>query len=216
MVDAGAYQEALAAHAARVAEFRAGTRKEEPSAPPRDAKLEALLPVMRGEVPLIVGADRYDDIHTALRITAEFGVRMILSHGAEAHRVAGELAEREIPVLWGPSEASYRELESRGGSPEAPAALARAGVTLAFQTGSIGNVAGLLDQARAAVAHGLPREEALRALTLHPATIFGVADRLGSLEVGKAADLVVFDRDPLDGPARVEMVFVGGERGSTR
>ncbi len=212
LVDARAYGEKLALHVAAVAAHRAGQRAEEPTAPARDAKLEALLPVTRGEVPLVISADRFDDIHTALRITAEFGVRMVLSHGAEAHRVAGELAARGIPVLWGPADAPYGELESRGGGPGTPAALSRSGVTFAFQTGSSRNVAGLLEQARAAVAHGLPREEALRALTLHPATIFGVADRLGSLESGKAADLVVFDGDPLDGLARVEMVFIGGER----
>ncbi|NJD18681.1 MAG: amidohydrolase family protein [Gemmatimonadetes bacterium] len=180
--------------------------------PTRDAKLEALLPVVRGELPLIVGADRFDDIHTALRITAEFGVRMVLSHGAEAHRVAAELAARTIPVIWGPAGAPYQELESRGGSLETPAALAAAGVTLAFQTGSIRNVTALLDQARSVVAHGISPEQALRALTLGPAETFGVADNLGSLEVGKAADLVVFDRDPLDALARVEMVFIGGVR----
>lgn len=196
LVDARAYSEKLA----------------QKPAPVRDAKLEALVPVVRGELPLIVSADRFDDIHTALRITLEFGVTMVLSHGAEAHRVADELAARKIPVLWGPADAPYQELESRGGSLGTPAALSEAGVRFAFQTGSIRNVTTLLDQARSAVAHGLSREEALRALTLYPAAIFGVADGRGSLEVGKAGDLVVFDRDPLDGLARVEMVFIGGVR----
>jgi imidazolonepropionase-like amidohydrolase len=74
------------------------------------------------------------------------------------------------------------------------------------------NVTGLLEQARAAVRYGLPRDEALKALTLNPARIFGVGDEVGSLEVGKSADLVVFDRDPLEGLARVEMVFVRGRQ----
>ena len=189
-----------------------GEKLAQPTPPPQDAKLEALLPVVRGELPLIVSADRFDDIHTALRITAEFGVTMILSHGAEAHRVAAELAARKIPVVWGPAGAPYQELEARGGSLETPAALSAAGVMFAFQTGSIRNVTTLLDQARDAVAHGLAPEEALRALTLYPATIFGVVGDRGSLEVGKAADLVVFDRDPLDALARVEIVLIGGMR----
>jgi imidazolonepropionase-like amidohydrolase len=212
LVDAGAHAEELARYERLAAEYQAGEREEEPTPPARDAKLEALLPVIRGEMPLVVAADRFDDIHTALRITAEFGVPMILSHGAEAGRVTQDLAARRIPVLWGPADAEYHELESRGGSPDTPAALARAGVPFAFQTGSIQNVVGLLSEARLAVAHGLPWEEALRALTLHPAMIFGVSDSLGSLEVGKVADLVVFTGDPLEDLARVEMVFIGGER----
>jgi imidazolonepropionase-like amidohydrolase len=91
-------------------------------------------------------------------------------------------------------------------------ALADAGVPFTFQTGSVENVTGLLDEARLAVRHGLAPEEALRALTLYPARMFGVADELGALEVGKAADVVVFSGDPLEESGRVEMVFVGGKR----
>ena len=213
LVDAEGYREKLALHERKLADFRAGKGEEaakEPEAPPRDLKLEALLPVLSGETPLIVSADRFDDIHTAIRIAEEFDLRIILNHGAEAHRVARELASREIPVIWGPAEDRYRELESQGGTPETPALLAQEGVFFAFQTGSVENLAGLLDQARTAVAHGLSREVALAALTLYPARIFGVADRLGSLEVGKEADLVVFDGDPLERISRVEMVFIGG------
>ena len=174
--------------------------------------MEALLPVLRGTVPLIVSADRFDDIHTALRIAAEFDVRIILNHGAEAHRLAGELAGQGIPVIWGPASARYRELESQEGRPETPGILARAGVRVAFQTGSIEDVAGLLAQARTAVVHGLSREEALKGLTIYPAQLFGVGDELGSLEVGKWADVVVFDGDPLSELSKAEIVFVGGRR----
>ena len=96
------------------------------------------------------------------------------------------------------------------GSAQTPAVLAEAGVVFAFQTGGIGNVDGLLEQARAAMANGLSRQEALKALTLNPAQIFRVAAQLGSLEVGKSADLVVFSGDPLEEPASVEMVLVEG------
>jgi len=215
LVDAQGYAEKVARYGRDSAAFEAsekGAGKPAPTPPARDLKLESLLPVLRGETPLMVSADRLDDIYTALRIADEFQLRIILNHGAEAHRVAQELARQEIPVIWGPSGTEYRELEARGGTPETPARLWEAHVLFAFQTGSMENLGGLLDQARLAVAHGLPREEALAGLTLYPARLFGAADRMGSLEVGKVADLVVFDGDPLDSLARVEMVFIGGRR----
>jgi imidazolonepropionase-like amidohydrolase len=166
--------------------------------------------VLRGELPLIIAADRYDDILTALRITAEFEVPMILLGGAESHRLAGELAQRAIPVIWGPIGAANRELEASRGTPETPSSLTGAGLRIAFQTGGIENVDGLLREARAAYAAGLPHEEALKGLTLYPALIFGVEADLGSLEAGKNANVVVFDGDPLDSPASAEWVFVRG------
>ncbi len=184
--------------------------EDAPTPPTRDLKLEALLPVLRGEKPLIVSADRFDDIHTALRISSEFNVPMILNGGAEAHRLAGSLSDRGLPVVWGPANAPYQELEAMRGSLQAPAMLAEAGVVFAFQTGGVENVGGLLEQARASVANGLPREGALKALTLSPAQIFRVTDEFGSLEIGKSADLVVFSGDPLEELSTVEMVFVQG------
>jgi imidazolonepropionase-like amidohydrolase len=211
-VNAQAYADKLALYQRKLAAHEADPAEQEPTRPERDLKLEALLPVVQGRQPLIVGADRFDDIYTALKITAEFDLPIILNRGAEAHRLASELAERNIAVIWGPVGASYQELESERGTPATPALLSQAGVQFAFQTGSIDNVAGLLDQARSAIIHGLPYEEALRGLTLYPAQIFGVADRLGSLEVGKLADIVVFDGDPLKELSKVEMVFIGGKR----
>jgi len=214
LMDAQGYADKLALHERKLAEYRAGKGEEkakEPAPPARNLQQEALLPVLRGETPVIVSADRFDDIHTALRIAEEFDLRIIVNHGAEAHRVAGELAERDIPVIWGPAGARYRKLESQEGTPETPALLARAGIRFAFQTGSAENPVGLLEQARSAMAHGLPYQAALEALTISPARIFGVADQLGSLEVGKSADLVVFNGDPLREIARVERVFIGGK-----
>jgi imidazolonepropionase-like amidohydrolase len=188
----------------------AGNEGNETSPPPRDLKLDALLPVLRGEIPLIVSADRFDDIHTAIRIAEEFGLSVVLNGGAEAHRVAGALSDKGIPVIWGPAGARYGELEAMRGDAHTPTQLTEAGVMVAFQTGGVENVAGLLEQARIAVRNGLPRHSALRALTLNPARIFGVSDQLGSLEVGKCADLVVFSGDPLEELASVEMVVVQG------
>jgi len=186
--------------------------EENKSSPPaRDLKLESLLPVLRGEIPLIVSADRFDDLHTALRIGEEYGVPMVLNRGAEAHRVASVMADRGVPLVWGPAGASYQELEAMHGSLRTPAMLADAAVVFAFQTGGIDNVDGLLQQARITVANGLSREAALKALTINPAQIFRLADQLGSLEVGKSADLVVLSGDPLEEMSTVEMVFIQGE-----
>jgi imidazolonepropionase-like amidohydrolase len=170
-----------------------------------------MVPVVSGALPLIVSADRYDDIHTALRIAAEFDLKIILNHGAESHRLTQELAKGNIPVIWGPGDAAFRELESKGSNPNTPYLLYKAGITFAFQTGSVENVSGLLRQARAAVVHGLPLQEALKALTLSPARMFGVSSELGSLEVGKSANIVVFDGSPLEELSTVEMVFIQGE-----
>ena len=191
--------------------------EEDNSTPPvRDLKLEALLPVLSGETPIIVSADRFDDIHTALRIAEEFGLSMVLNRGADAHRVADLLAAREVPVIWGPVAAPYQELEAQRGTAQTPALLAEAGVRFAFQTGGVDNVVGLLDQARIAMVNGLSREDALKALTLYPARIFGLEDQVGSLEVGKLADLVVFSGDPLEELARAEIVFIGGRQVMSR
>jgi imidazolonepropionase-like amidohydrolase len=212
LVDALGYGEKISAYERKVGAFEAGDEEKKPAPVPRDLKLEALLPVVRGEKPLIIAADRYDDIYTALRVSSEFNVRMILHGGAESHRLAKELADGGIPVIWGPAAAPYKELEARRGTPRTPVSLADAGVPFAFQTGSVENVAGLLSEARLAFSNGLPYEEAVRGLTLYPAQIFGAEGELGSLEVGKSADVVVLSGDPLRESSRIEMVFVKGRR----
>jgi imidazolonepropionase-like amidohydrolase len=206
LVDAGQYADKLVRY-----EENKADEKEDLVRPERDMKLEALVPVVRGDLPLLVSANRFDDILTALRIAEEFDLRLVLIHGAETHRVADKLAAKQIPVVFGPTYSHHTKEETLGATLEGPALLNQAGVEIAFQTGSIANVSNLLDQARSAVTHGLPYEEALHALTLYPAQLFGVVDELGSLEVGKSADLVVFDADPLRDLARVETVFIRGE-----
>jgi imidazolonepropionase-like amidohydrolase len=184
---------------------------EEPSPPAVDLKLQALVPVLRGEVPLIIQADRLDDILTALRIADEFRLKLILSGGAEAYKVKERLAARKIPVVLRPVAADRLTLETQKAIAENAAILSRAGIKLCFQTGSVQDVSGLLRQARIAVAGGLPPDEALRALTSAPAEIFGVADLQGSLERGKSADLAIFGDDPLWGAGRPKMVIIRGK-----
>jgi imidazolonepropionase-like amidohydrolase len=178
---------------------------------PTDFKLEALVPVLKGSVPLVVSADRMSDILSAIRIADEFHIPVVLSHGAEAHRVAERLATRNIPVILGPLADMNSRLENANASYENAFLLRKAGVHIAFQTGFFNHYADLLDQARIAVSYGLPYEEALDALTYSPARIFGVQDRFGSLEEGKVADVLIFEGDPIRTPAKLKMVIIDGE-----
>lgn len=189
----------------------ADLRKREKTPPPaRNFKLEALAPLLRRELPLVLRAQRRDDILTALRISDEFGLRLVINHGAEAYRVADELAERRIPVIVGPDLEDLMREETVRAVPDNAARLHRAGVRIAFQTGSFHRYGALLDQARAAVRAGLPAEAALRAMTLSPAEIFGAADRLGSLDPGKEADLVIFDGDPMTEEVNALVIIIAG------
>jgi imidazolonepropionase-like amidohydrolase len=151
------------------------------------------------------------DILSAIRIADEFHVPIVLSHGAEAHRVADRLASRNIPVILGPLADMNSRLENSKTSYENAFLLHKAGVQIAFQTGFFKHYADLLNQARIAVSYGLPHEEALNALTYSPARIFGIQDRFGSVEEGKVADVLIFDGDPIRSPAKLKMVIIDGE-----
>ena len=187
--------------------------KDDPEKMPEvDIKLEALIPVLKGEIPLRAHAHRADDVATAVRIAEEFGVKMSWEHATEGHRIAEWIAEKGVPAVWGPSLMSRPKWEMRELSFDTPKALHDAGVKFAFQTDSMGaNIAYLPISAGLAVKHGLPYEEALKAITINPAEILGVADRVGSIEKGKDADLRILDGDPLELRTRVEMVIIDGE-----
>lgn len=184
---------------------------KQPEPPDRDLKLESLIPVLKGELPLMVRANRMDDILTILRITDEYGIKLILNHGSDAHRVADRLAARSIPVIVGPFEAYQMREETARATLEAPAKLIASGVKFAFQTGDFHNYGDLIYQAETAVKHGLDSEEAWKALTIYPAQIFGVDAVLGSLEEGKLANLVIFRGDPLKSVATLKLVIIRGE-----
>ncbi len=184
---------------------------EKPQAPAANFKLQSLIPVIKGTLPLIVRANRIDDILSALRLAKEFHLKIILNHGAEAYRIADKLASQDIPVLIGPYTENYLSFETAKAVPENAFLLHKAGVKIAFQTGSYKHFSNLLNQAKMAVSQGLPMEEAVKALTLSPAQIFGVEDRIGSLEKGKIADIVIFEGGPFSSPSRVKMVIIKGE-----
>lgn len=172
--------------------------------------LEALQPVLRGEIPLVVEAHRASDIRTALRIADEYDLRLIVAGGTEAWMVADELARARVPVVVKVLQNLPASFERLGARYDNAALLRRAGVSVAITTGETHNARNVKQEAGNAVAYGLPHEEALRAITLYPAQIWGVADRYGSLEPGKVANVVVWGGDPLELLTPVEHVLIHG------
>jgi imidazolonepropionase-like amidohydrolase len=177
----------------------------------RDLKLEALGLVLRRQIPWRQHCHRADDIATAIRIADEFGYDLVIDHGTEAHLLADIIAARGIPVIIGPLLTSRSKVELRNRSLANPGRLAKAGVTIAITTDHpVVPVNFLAHQAALAVKDGLDRETAMRALTINPARIAGIDDRLGSIEPGKDADLVIWSGDPLDVLSRAVRVFIDG------
>jgi imidazolonepropionase-like amidohydrolase len=177
----------------------------------RDLKLDALARVLEGEMPWRQHCHRADDIATAMRIAAEFGYRLVIDHGTEAHLIADLLVASGVPVIIGPLITSRSKVELRNRSLANPGRLAAAGVTIAITTDHpVVPINLLITQATLAVKEGLDRDVALRALTINPARIMGVDDRLGSLVAGKDADLCLWSGDPLDVTSRVLRAYIGG------
>jgi imidazolonepropionase-like amidohydrolase len=173
---------------------------------------EALLPVLDGEVPLSVHAHRADDIVTALRIAKEFDLRITLEHCTEGHLIASFLAEHRARAAVGPTLTGKPKIELRFKTWDTPLALHRAGVHFCIITDHpVVPIEHLSVCAALAVRAGLPREEALRAVTLSAAEHLDLADRLGSLDPGKDADLALWDGDPLDARSRVVTTVIDGE-----
>jgi imidazolonepropionase-like amidohydrolase len=205
----GAFVEA-ANYLARIA-AEEDKREHERKPVDRDLKLEALGLVLRREIPWRQHCHRADDIATALRIADEFGYELVIDHGTEAHLVADLLAARGVPVIIGPLFTSRSKVELRNRSLANPGKLARAGVTIAITTDHpVVPINFLVHQASLSVKYGLDRDVAIEALTINPARIIGVSDRLGSLEAGKDGDVVVWSGDPLDVLSRVEHAFLDG------
>ncbi len=188
-------------------------RAKDPSLPKQDLdlKLEALVPVARGQMPVVINVNAERDIKNAIAFAGEMKLKAIISGGAEAYKVADLLKAKNIPVIVGP----VLRLPSRDDDPYDAAfanagLLWKAGVKIAFQTGDSSNVRNLPYNAGMAAAFGLPKEEALKAVTIYPAEILGIADRVGSIEQGKIATLIVTDGDPLEIRTQIKHVFING------
>ncbi len=179
----------------------------------RDLRLEALGMVLRREIPWRQHCHRADDVATALRLADEFGYRLVIDHGTDAVALADLIAERGVPVLIGPLLTSRSKVELRTRSLATPGQLAAAGVQIAIITDHpVVPIQLLIVQAALAVKEGLDPATALRAITLTPAQVMGVDDRVGSLEPGKAATLCIWSGDPLDVRSRVEASYLDGRR----
>lgn len=174
-----------------------------------EADLEGLLPVLHGELPLIAIANRRSDIQNALRLAREFKLRLILAGAQEAWEIGPEIAAAGVPVLVQPLD-NIPSYDALGVRYENAALLARAGVKVVLLETDTHNSRNIRQEAGNAVANGLPWDQALRAVTLSPAEVFGVADRYGSLEAGKVANVVVWSGDPFEFSTGVEHVYIRG------
>ncbi|WP_029067810.1 amidohydrolase [Jonesia quinghaiensis] len=178
----------------------------------RDLDLEVLVRVLEGELVWDQHTHRHDDIVTAIRIAEEFGYRLVVNHGTEGGKIADVLAEKDIPVIFGPIITSRSKVELRDRSVRQFADMAAAGVRLAITTDHpVVPINLLITQGSMAVREGAPRQTVLEALTINPARFLGLDDRIGSLEPGKDADVVVWSGDPLDVHQRVEHVVIDGD-----
>ncbi|MGH7506315.1 MAG: amidohydrolase family protein [Longimicrobiales bacterium] len=179
-------------------------------APMTETEYEALRPLMRGEIPAIVSADTEEQIRGAFALADSFGIRIILYGADDAWKMADEIAQKNVPIVLGSIQSTPDDDEPYDAIYAAPGVLHRAGIKFAFSTGSGANSRDVPYHAALAVAYGLPADVALRALTLTPAEIFGVDDQLGSIEVGKLANLFVATGDPLDVRTQMTDVFIKG------
>jgi imidazolonepropionase-like amidohydrolase len=180
-----------------------------------DPNLAILSAVLKDEIPIHVNARRAIVIRAALKVADEYGLKLIFQECTEGYKVAGQLAERKIPVVLGPfyyyPGNMGQNREGRKVNWNNAGILAGAGVKVALASGGQPGSIDILTAAAFAVRHGMDRDEALKAITITPAEILGVADRVGSLEKGKDADIVVLSGDPLNVTTRVEKVILNGK-----
>lgn len=186
--------------------------REEHDKPDYDMKLEALLKVISGEIPLKAHAHRADDILTALRIAKEFGVKITIEHCTEGHLITDILLEENICAITGPFLTDRSKIELRNQSAKSPGIMSRSGIKVAIMTDHPCTPVQYLSLCAAiAVKEGMDEQEALKAITINAAEITGIDDRVGSLVVGKDADIIIMDGPPLELKSRVLYTIINGQ-----
>lgn len=185
-------------------------KKGPPSPPKHDLKLEALLPYLQGKKSIVLAAREPSDLETAVGLARQFNLKFVLNHISHSQPVLDYVAGLKVPVIVGPIYEDPKNYERYDAVYKLPGELYKRGVKIAFASYDAHSVRSLPYAAGFATAFGLPHDEALKAITLNPAEIWGVADQLGSLDVGKTANVVVANGDPLDVKTDVKRVFIAG------
>ncbi len=179
--------------------------------PQLDLGKEMLLKVLDGEIPVRNHAHRMDDIRTAIRLADEFGYRLVIEHATESYRIADEVAKRDVMLAIGPLFGERSKREVNKSTPATVGIMVEHGCTVAIMTDSPFNpINNLRDLVIFAIREGLDPKKALATVTINPARILGVEDRVGSLEVGKDADFIIFDGDPWDARNKVQTTYIDG------
>lgn len=202
-----AFQDAKDYAANRAAYDKAGRRAYSLSR----VDLEALQPALKGQMPVVVQVDRASDIEAAMDLAAEFKLKLVVSGGAEAWLVADKLAKAKVPVILNPMRDLPAAFESLGARLDDAVLLQKAGVLIAFEVGDTHKSWNVRQYAGNAVANGLSWNDALAAISLNPARIYGLDKGVGTLEAGKDADLVVWSGDPLELSTFADQVFIRGK-----
>jgi imidazolonepropionase-like amidohydrolase len=178
--------------------------------PKRDLKLEALIPYLNGEKPVVLGAHEGYEVEVAMQLAQEFHLKVILNHVEHSQDILDKIASYHVPVIVGPIYTAPAPNERYDAVYSLPAQLQKRGVKIALASYDTQFVRNLPYAAGYAVAYGLPYDEALKAITLNPAEMFGMGDKLGSLDVGKMANVVIANGDPLDVKTDVKQVYIQG------
>lgn len=206
-IDAQDYEQKLSAY-----EKKKAADPDKAGAPPkRDLKLEALLPYLHGQKPMVLAAEEANDLQTVLDMAKEYHLKVILNHLSHSSEVLDKVAASGFPVIVGPIYEQPKDWERYDAVYRLPAEMAKRGIKIAFATYDAHNARNLPYAAGYAVGFGLPPDEALKAMTLNPAQMFGVDKDLGSLDTGKMGNVVVANGDPLDVRTDVKHVFIAGQ-----
>ena len=215
-IDAQDYQRRLGEYGTKKAEWdKSDKSKPEPTAVRRDLKLESLLPYLEGKRPVVVAANEASDVQTAVALAEEFKLKIVLNHLTHSQPVLDYVASLQVPVIVGPIYEDPKEDERYDTVYSLPAQLQKRGVKVIFASYDAHQSRNLPYAAGYSVAFGMPHEEALKGVTIYPAEVWGLADQLGSLDVGKTANVVIATGDPLDVKTDVKHIFIQGQEVST-